>query len=57
MPMFKYLNTINGLKNSTINPSTSAEMIVTLVVQHNIQNCNSNSYKLFTDKQEVVKDL
>ena len=41
MPMLKlkYLNTINGLKNITINPSTSAEMIATLhvVVQYNIQ--------------------
>lgn len=39
MPMLKlkYLNTINGLKNITINPSTSAEMIAALVVQHNIQ--------------------
>ena len=39
MPMLKlkYLNTINGLKKITINLSTSAEMIATLVVQHNIQ--------------------
>ena len=37
MIKLKYLNTINGLKNITINPSTSVEMIATLVVQHNIQ--------------------
>ena len=37
MLKLKYLNTINGLKNITINPSTSAEMIAALVVQHNIQ--------------------
>ena len=51
MPMLKlkYLNTINGLKNITINPSTSAEFDCSLSCTTQHTRCNSNTYELFTD--------